>query len=295
MNIALEKSRNARKTFVMFAVFLGAAVALGWVFGQAFQSPGILYFAVFFSFISAGVSYWYSDKIALTMARAKKIERGESPELWDLVENLSIRAGIPAPVIYISPEEQINAFATGRSPKHAAVCVTRGAIARLNRGELEGVLGHELSHVRNRDILVSTVAVILAGIISMLSDFFMRSLWFGGGRRRSNDREGNVFFYAAIIMAILAPIGAFLLQLAISRRRESLADASGAEVTGNPQGLAAALEKIAGDQIPMLAAKTSTAHLWIDTPFKGRDIPWFQRLFMTHPPIGERIKKLREL
>jgi heat shock protein HtpX len=294
-NLYTHRESNIRKTALLFTVFLILIIGIGWVFSQLYRDPSILYFAVAFSIVMNVASYWFSDKIALSMARAKQIEKKDNPYLWNMVENLCITAGLPMPRVYITPEMQINAFATGRNPKHAAVAVTMGALQKLENEELEGVLAHELSHVGNRDILVSTVAVVLAGFISILADFFMRSMWFGGMSGRDNDNRGgsNVFALVGIALAILAPIAALLMQLAISRRRESLADASGALLTRYPEGLARALEKIAADKTPMrTAAHDATAHLWIANPFKGR-LGGFHKLFMTHPPVEERVKALR--
>ena len=290
-----HQESNIRKTWGLFTVFLILIIGIGWVFSQLYRDSSILYFAVGFSIVMNVASYWFSDKIALSMARAKQIEKKDNPYLYNMAENLCITAGLPMPRVYISPERQINAFATGRNPKHAAIVVTVGALEKLQNEELEGVLAHELSHVGNRDILVSTVAVVLAGFISILGDFFMRSMWFGGMGGRGNDnRQGsNVFAIVGIAFAILAPIAAMLMQLAISRRRESLADASGALLTRYPEGLARALEKIGADKMPMArAAHDSTAHLWIANPFKGR-LGGLHKLFMTHPPIEERVKALR--
>ena len=231
------------------------------------------------------------------MAHAVEIEKRDNQILWNIVENLCIESGLPMPKVYITPEHQINAFATGRDPKHSAVAVTQGALDRLDKNELQGVLAHELSHVGNRDILVSTVAAVLAGIISLIADIFLRSLFFGGmGGGRGRNNEGNeLFFIFAIALSILAPIGTVLIQLAISRRREALADASGVLLTRYPEGLISALRKIETDETPMVTAKDSTAHMWIDNPFKGQQVSWWHRLFMTHPPIEERIAALQKI
>lgn len=291
-NLYTQQDSNIHKTWMLLGMFLLLIIGLGWAFSYIFENQGILVFAVAFSIISALVSYWSSDKIALALARAKPIEKKDNPYLWNMVENLCITAGLPMPRVCVTPEQQINAFATGRDPKHAAIAVTQGALERLENEELEGVLAHELSHVGNRDILVSTVAVILAGVISLLADFFMRSMLFG--RRSSNDggRAGGMLILIGIALSILAPLGAMLIQLAISRKREFLADASGALLTRYPEGLAKALEKIGADATPMrAAAHDSTAHLWIANPYKKPS--WFHQLFMTHPPIVERVKILR--
>ncbi len=288
---------NIRRTWILFSVFLLVVIGLGWTFSYIYGNPGILWFAAIFSIFSALISYWSSDKIALALARAEPIEKKDNPELYNIVENLSITAGLPMPKVYVTPEKQINAFATGRDPQHASVAVTQGALQRLNKTELEGVLGHELSHIGNRDILISTVAVVLAGVISLLSDFFLRSLFWGGGFRSRDDDRGadGLFLLIGIILSVLAPLGVMLIQLAISRRRESLADTSGVFLTRYPEGLISALQKIGADSIPMKTARDSTAHLWIDNPFKGEQVSWWHRLFMTHPPIQDRINALEQI
>jgi len=291
------QSANIRRTWLLFVVFFVVIAVIGWVFSQAYGDPSFIVFALIFCVVYSVISYWFSANIALALARAKPLEKKDNPELYNLVENLGIAAGLPAPKIYITPELQINAFATGRDPQHAAIAVTQGALTRLDKSELQGVLAHELAHVGNRDILVSTVAAILAGIITLLADIFLRSMFFGGlGRGRGRNNEaGQIFFFAGIVLSILAPIGAWLIQLAISRRREVLADASGVLLTRYPEGLISALEKIGADQTPMRSARDSTAHLWIDNPFKGAQVSWWHKLFMTHPPIAERIAALKGL
>ncbi len=296
-NLYTYQESNVRRTWVLFSGFLIVVIGLGWVFSFLYGNQSILVFAVIFSVGSSIISYWFSDKIALALARAQQIEKKDNPELYRIIENLTIAAGLPMPRVYITPEEQINAFATGRDAKHAAVAVTKGALERLNKTELEGVLGHELSHIGNRDILISTIAVVLAGIISLLSDFFLRSIFWGGfGRSRDDNEGGNgLVLIIGIALSILAPIGVMLIQFAISRRRESLADASGVLLTRYPEGLISALQKIGADKMPMETARDSTAHLWIDNPFKGESASWWHKLFMTHPPIEERIKALRQM
>ncbi len=257
---------------------------------MAFENPAILYIAVGFSLAMNILAYWFSDKIALSIARAKPVERREIPELYNLVENLSIAAGLPMPRLYIINEPQINAFATGRNPKNSAVAVTTGALQKLNRTELEGVLAHELSHIGNRDILVSTIAVVLSGAIAMISDIFLRMTFWS-----SDDRRGGALvLIMALVAAILAPFAAMLLRMAVSRKREFLDDASGALLTRYPEGLASALAKIRQDGNLMKSASDATAHLYISNPFKGKERKsWFVKLFMTHPPIEERIAVLR--
>jgi heat shock protein HtpX len=296
-NLYQYQSQNIRRTWLLFIVFFAVVIGLGYIFTMAYGDPSFIIFAGIFSIVYALISYYSSASIALSLARAKEIQKSDNPELWNIVENLSITAGLPMPKLYITPEMQINAFATGRDPKHAAVAVTAGALQRLNKTELQGVIAHELSHVGNRDILVSTVAAILAGIISLIADIFLRSLFFGGmgGRRSNNSEGGEIFFIAAIVLSILAPIGTMLIQLAISRRREALADTSGVLLTRYPEGLISALRKIEVDNVPMASAKDSTAHMWIDNPFKGKQTSWWHKLFMTHPPIEERIAALEKM
>lgn len=288
---------------MLLSVFLLVVIGIGWVFSRAYNDPSILVFAVMLSTLMSVISYWFSDKIVLGMTGAKPITPGNAPELYRIVENLSITAGLPVPKIYLISEKAPNAFATGRNPQHAVVAVTEGLLEKLDRSELEGVLAHELSHIGNRDMLVSTMAVILVGFISLLADMFQRSMFWGGIRNRDNDRgnAGTVIFIFAIALSILAPIAATLMQLAISRKREFLADASGALLTRYPEGLAKALEKISMDSTPVRAATNTTAHLWFDDPFdnptrspeKIKKTPWLHSLFMTHPPVGDRIAILR--
>lgn len=284
------------------SVFLILVIGVGFIFGRVYNSSIILWIAVGFSSIMTITSYWFSDKIVLRMAGAKEVaKKADHPELYRMIENLAIAAGLPTPKIYIIDEAAPNAFATGRDPKHSVVAVTRGLLQRLDKSELEGVLAHELSHIKNRDMLVSTVAVILVGFVAIVSDIFLRSLFFRnmfGGRRDSEGGGANaIVFIIGIAAALLAPIAASLMQLAISRKREFLADASGALMTRYPDGLASALAKIAHDPTPMKHARTATAHLYIESPFKTENpttkIPWYVKLFMTHPPTHERIAALR--
>ncbi len=298
-SIYTQADSNTRKTWFLIIGFLVFIIAVGWLFSYLLDSNGILILAVFLSVLMSFGSYWYSDKIVLSMARAVPIEHNQNPELYHIVENLCITAGLPLPKIYIIPEAQPNAFATGRDKNHAVIAVTKGLLNRLDKTELEGVLAHELSHIGNKDMLLSTVVVILAGIVAMLSNMFLRVSFWGGGRRSSDREEGNVGIILAIlgvVAAILAPIAATLVQLAISRKREFLADADGALLTRYPEGLARALEKIFSDPTPMQTANTATSHLYISSPFKGKQIQsWFIKLFMTHPPIEERIHALRDM
>lgn len=292
MTLYSHKSSNIAKTYLLLSVFLIVVIGVGYFFSYLYKDVSILFIAVIFSVVMSITSYWFSDKIVLSMAKARPVQKSDNPELWNIVENLSITAGLPMPRIYIVDEMAPNAFATGRDPKHAVIAVTTGILQKLNKTELEGVLAHELSHIGNRDMLVGTVAVVLVGFITILADFFTRSLIFGG-RNRDDNRAGGILMIIGIALAILAPIGATLLQLAISRKREFLADASGALLTRYPEGLATALQKISADQTPMQVAKESTAHLWLSNPFKNnKKAHWFSKLFMTHPPIEDRIKAL---
>jgi len=292
-NLYTHKDSNIRKTWFLMVVFLVLIIGLGWLFGFVLQEPGILYGAVFLSFVMNAVAYWNSDKIALSLAGARPASLQSHPELFRIVENLSITAGLPMPKVFTIPGGQINAFATGRNPQHAVVAVTEGALQKLDKNELEGVMAHELSHVGNYDILVSSVVVVLVGLVAIISDWFMRASFFGSGGDR-DDNKGNGLALIGLAVAILAPIAAMLIQLAISRKREFLADASGALLTRYPEGLASALEKISQDGSPARFAHNSTAHLFIANPFKGRrGVNWLTKLFMTHPPVEERITALR--
>ncbi len=293
-SIYTHRDSNIRKTWLIFTVFLVVVIGIGWIFSQAYGTPEILYFAVIFAVLMNVWAYWFSDKLVLKMYHAQPVSMENNRELYRIVENLCITAGLPVPKIYIIPEPQLNAFATGRDPKHAVVAVTEGLLAKLDRSELEGVLAHELSHIGNRDMLVSTVIVVLAGFVAILSDIFLRSMRYRSFGRSRNNNAGGIFILLGIIFAILAPIASTLMRLAISRRREALADASGALLTRYPEGLANALSKIAHDKTPMPPANNSTAHLWIDDPFNGeKKTPFLHKLFMTHPPIEDRIKALR--
>lgn len=299
MTLYSHKDSNIRKTWFLISSFLILTIGIGWVFSYTLGTPLILYIAVFISVLMSFLSYWHSDKIVLAMTHAKPISFQDNPELYRIVENLCITAGLPAPKIYIINTPALNAFATGRNPKHAVVAVTEGLLSRLDRSELEGVIAHELSHIGNRDMLVSTVVVVLVGFIIIFSDFFMRWSFFGGrsrGRDRGNGNAAAIMMLIGIFLAILAPIMAKLIQLAVSRKREFLADASGALLTRYPEGLASALEKISQDEMPMRHAGHAVAHLFIASPFKGEEkTSWFTRLFMTHPPIKERLQALRGL
>lgn len=293
-----QADKNTRLTWVYITGFLVFVILVGYVFAGAMNSSAILYGAVIFSIVMSFGSYWWSDKIVLAMSGAKPVDHDSNREIYHLVENLCITAGLPVPKIYIIQDSAPNAFATGRNPEHGVICLTTGIIDKLEKTELEGVIAHELSHIGNRDILLSTVVVVLVGFITLLADWFRHwAFWPARNASRSDaggGSDGNqlrlLLMIAAIVLSILAPIAAMLMQLAISRKREFLADADGALLTRYPEGLARALEKISSDTEPLEAANRATAHLYITNPFKGKKV---MKLFMTHPPIEDRVKALR--
>lgn len=289
-----QAESNVRKTWILITGFLIFIIGLGWLFSYLLDNSIFLIIAVVLAFFQSFFSYWYSDKIVLGITHAQPIKKKDNPELYRVVENLCITAGLPLPKIYIINETQPNAFATGRDEKHAVVAVTRGLLEKLEKPELEGVIAHELSHIRNKDMLLQTVVVVLVGAVAILSNIFLRISFWGGARRDSRDSGGGILLVLGILAAVLAPLAASLIKLAISRKREFLADASGALLTRYPEGLARALEKISQDQSPMRAANSSVAHLFISSPFKGKQSRnWFTKLFMTHPPVEERVRALR--
>ena len=296
MTLYTQADVNIRKTWFLMTGFLIFIILLGWFFSYLFNEQWILILAVVLAVFQSFLSYWNSDKIILSLSQAQgPIKKEDNPELYRLVENLSITAGLPLPKIYIINDASPNAFATGRDPQHAVVCVTRGLLDKLEKVELEGVISHELSHIGNRDILLCSVIVVLVGIISLLSNWLLRGMRFGGRRRDDNDNLGLILMLIGLIAAILAPIAATLVQLAISRKREFLADASGALLTRYPEGLARALEKITKDPTPLRTASQATAHLFIADPLKPKKITWFTKLWLTHPPVEERVKALRQM
>jgi heat shock protein HtpX len=290
-----QQASNIRKTWFLMGGFFAAIIAIGYAVSWYLGDTSILYIAVVFALLMNVGSYWFSDKLVLSMTGAKPVSLQEAPELYRIVENLAITSGLPMPKVYIVNDLSPNAFATGRDPEHAVVAATTGLLALLDKNELEGVMAHEMSHIGNRDMLVMTVAVVLAGFVAILADFLSRALMFGGG-----DRERNpIFLIVGIVGIILAPIAAQMIQLAISRKREYLADASAALLTRYPEGLASALEKISGAHQPMQRASHATAHLFINDPFSnGTKRSVGQRingLFATHPPAEDRIRILREM
>jgi len=288
-----HKSENVAKTYLLMAVFLCVVVAVGWAISWYFNNPGILFFAVVLAVVMNVGSYWWSDKLVIKLAGAKPAEEPQWLELNRLVENLAITAGLPKPRVYVITDPAPNAFATGRNAHHAVVAVTTGLLEMLDQNEMQGVLAHELSHIGNRDMLVSTVAVVLVGIITLAADFFLRASFFGGGNRDSDGKSNPVLAIVAIAFVVLAPILATLLQLAISRKREFLADASGTLLTRYPEGLASALRKIGSYPAALKRANNATAHLYISNPFGPKvAMGGISKLFMTHPPIEERIRAL---
>ncbi len=287
-----QQSQNVTKTWILMTMFLVIVIGLGVVFSRVYGNPNILYIFVIFSIVMNITSYWYSDKIALSLAKAHLATREQYFDFYTIVENLAITAGLPMPKIYVIEDPSPNAFATGRNKEHAVVAVTTGLLSIMNKTELEGVVAHEMSHIGNKDMLVSTVAVVLVGFVAIVSDMMIRMSIFGG---RRNEREGNgIIMIIGIVVAILAPIAATLIQLGISRKREYLADASGALLTRYPEGLASALEKISQYGRPMVTQSNAIAHLYIANPLgSGSFRKKAGSLFSTHPPIEDRIKRLR--
>lgn len=291
-----QQSANVRKTWFLMAMFFVIVIAIGYFLNWYYGNPAIMYVAIGFALFMNVASYWWSDKLVISMTGAKEADPRAHYDLIKVVENLSITAGLPMPKVYVVEDPAPNAFATGRDPKHAVVAATTGLLAILDRTELEGVMAHELSHVGNRDMLVSTVAVVLAGFVAIVADMLMRSMMWGSGDR--DNKAGAVLMILGIVGIILAPIAAQLIQMAISRKREYLADASGALLTRYPEGLASALEKISAAGRPMRRANNATAHLFIADPFGTEKRTLGQKisnLFQTHPPAADRIRILREM
>lgn len=283
---------NKRKTFLLILIFIGIIIGLGYILGQisGYGQRGVL-LAMGISLLMTLISYYSGDKLALAVSGAKQIQKSENPYLWRIVENLSITAGLPMPKLHLINDQAINAFATGRDPEHSSVAVTTGAILKLENEELEGVLAHELSHIKNYDIRVMTIVIVLVGAIALISDWMFRAHFLSG--RGDRDRSVHpIFLIIGLLLAILTPIFAQLIQLAVSRKREYLADASGALLTRFPEGLARALQKISLSKAPMARANSATAHMFISNPFGASRL---RTLFSTHPPIEERIKILRGL
>ena len=293
MNLYEQRSSNIRRTWALVLGFLIVVIAVGYAISWYYGNPLILYIAVIIAVATNFYAYWFSDKLVLSMSRARPATREEFFDLYTVTENLTITAGLPKPKLYVIDDPAPNAFATGRDENHAMVCATTGLLSILTRPELEGVIAHELSHIKNRDILLMTIAVVLAGFVAIIADIFLRMSFHGG---RSDNRQGGAVMMVLMVAGIvLAPLAAKLIQLAISRRREFLADSSGALLTRYPEGLASALEKISSYNMPMRRANHATAHLFIDEPFgkpEGKRLKWLEGLFSTHPPVQERIKAL---
>ena len=290
-----HQDKNVRKTWFLMTMFFVVVIGVTWVFSYLLQNPAILYVGVVFSIVMNIGSYWYSYTLVIKMSGARPVSREEYFDFWNAVENLSITAGLPMPKIYVIDDESPNAFATGRNKDHAAVAATTGLFKVLNKTELEGVIAHELSHIGNRDTLVSTVVVVLVGFIAIVSDMFLRVSFRGGsGRNREGNRMMVVLMIVGVVLAVLSPIIARLIHFAISRKREFLADASGALLTRYPEGLASALQKISAYPVGLKKISTATAHLYISSPFRkdGNKMSFLTKLFMTHPPVEERVKAL---
>ena len=283
---------NKRKTTLLIIIFIAFMAVLGYFLNLYLGSSDAMVLALIISLAMTLISYYKGDAIALASTGAKLTSKEENPYVYRMVENLAISVGMPTPKVYIINSSALNAFATGRDPEHASIAVTTGIIAALENEELEGVLAHELSHIKNYDIRVMTIVIVLVGAVSLISNMFFHGGFLGGRRRNAEENGGgNVFAIVGIVLLIISPIIAKLIQLAISRKREYLADASGALMTRYPEGLARALEKIQQSNIPLNTASAATAHLFISNPFKGK---MFANAFSTHPPIEERIKRLRE-
>ncbi len=301
-NLYRTQSENVRKTWILMSVFFLLIMAIGW-FASLYYGPAVFYFAVFFSIFMNVFSYWNSDKLVLKIAGAKPVKREEYFDLYNSVENLAITAGLPMPKVYLINDDAPNAFATGRNKDHSVIAVTTGLLKILNKTELEGVIAHEMSHIGNRDILLQTIVVTLVGLIALLADLFWRFSFIRGGKRNSGGGGGlqAVLMIVGIVLMILSPIVATMIQLTISRKREYLADSTGALLTRYPEGLASALEKISNYDGKMQKANHAMAHLYISDPFGSKlkadqnhkKISWFQKMFMTHPPIQNRVSKLR--
>ena len=297
MTLYTQQSKNIWRTWLLMSLFFIVIIVLGFAISYAYDSPDILYIAVIFAVGMNIMSFWYSDKIVLKTSGAVAADKSRYIDLYEVTENLSITAGLPMPKLYVIADPAPNAFATGRDKNHAAIAVTSGLLSMMNRNELEGVVSHEMSHIGNRDTLLQTVVVILVGFVALLSNFFIRMGMFGvGGNRRNGGNVQLIAFVIGIVLAILSPLAAVLIQLAISRKREFLADASGALLTRYPEGLASALKKISAyDGKPLARASHATAHLYISDPYPATETKkksGLSKLFMTHPPVEERIAAL---
>lgn len=294
-----NQTSNIRKTWFMMTGFLLVVIAIGFILSYTYGNPNLLYGAILLSLLMNVGAYWFSDRVVLSMANAEPITKREDyPELWNTLENLSITAGLPMPKLYVIDDPAPNAFATGRNKDHAVVAVTTGLLPLLSKSELEGVLAHELAHIGNRDMLLQTVVVVFAGMISFVADMMLHATMFGG---KDNGNKSPIFLILGLVAIILAPIAAMIIKLAISREREYLADSTGALITRYPEGLASALQKISNFHQPMKVQHSAIAHLFISDPLgvntedelrEGEKISWMQKLFMTHPPVADRVSRL---
>ncbi len=287
---------NKRDTWLIMFLFIAIISAIGWVFGEIYAGDGlfILGFALIFSGIASFFSYYNSDKIVLALSNAKKVTEAEAPQLHALVENMSIASGLPKPKIYVIEDSAMNAFATGRDPEHGVICFTTGIIQNLEKRELEGVIAHEMSHIGNYDIRLMSIVSVLVGSIALLADWFTHGMFYGS-RRRDSNRGGGILMIVGLVLIILSPIIATLIKMAVSRKREYLADSTAAMITRYPQGLANALRKLSEDREVLEAANGATAHLYISNPLKGGGRSTLASLFSTHPPIEERIRRLESM
>lgn len=295
MDLYAQRASNIRRTWVLVLGFVVVVVAVGYAVSWYYGNPAILVFAVVLAVGTNFYAYWQSDKLVLSLNHARPASREEFFDFYTVTENLAITSGLSMPKLYVIDDPAPNAFATGRDEKHSVVAATTGLLAMMSRSELEGVIAHELSHIKNRDILLMTVAVVLAGFVALVADIFFRVSFWGGGSRDDKGNSNALFMILAIVGIVLAPIAAKLIQLAVSRRREYLADASSALLTRYPEGLASALGKLGSYTAPMKSANLATAHLFIGDPFgakAGGTAGWIERLFSTHPPIPDRIKAL---
>ena len=299
LNVYEQIDRNKRRSMVIMVLFVLFVFLVAWFFTRVFEyGSGMVSVALIFAGLASFGSYWWGDKIILTISRARPASRKKDFHFFTVAENLAMANQIPAPRLYVIKDTALNAFATGRDPQHAVVCATSGLLAKLDRTELEGVIAHELSHIKNYDTRLMGVVAVLVGMITLLADWFLRGALFGRrGQREKSGNLGAILFLAGLFLALLSPLIAQLIQLAISRRQEFLADASAAKLTRFPEGLARALEKIAKDKEPLEAANKATAHLYITNPLKNRhdQIGWFASFFKTHPPVAERIKALKQM
>lgn len=301
MNFYAQRSSNIRKTWMLVFGFLIMVIAIGYAISWYYGNPAILILAIVIAFGTNFYAYWASDKLVLSMSHARPALRTEFFDFYTVTENLAITAGLPMPKLYVIDDQAPNAFATGRDEKHAVVAATTGLLQMMSRVELEGIIGHELSHIKSRDMLLMTIAVVLAGFVAIVADIFFRISLFGGGRRDDNGNSNALFMILAVVGIILAPVAAKLIQLAVSRRREYLADASSVSLTRYPEGLASALQKLGSYTAPMKSANLATAHLFIGDPYgvpaqaggkSGGASAWIERMFSTHPPIQDRVRML---